>query len=277
VRGVELVLVAVLAFILAQGVWLVIYGDAVRPLSVDTDTALSVSGGARATDLSILSSSGLFEEPANESITAPVIAPQTRLNLTLRGVRSGTDPRSGAAFIETPRSGQRSYGVGDEIADGVELEEIYEDRVIISRRGARESLFISEDAARRAREAAAAPRTAQTPMRSDAEATGDNPVLGSNAGGDTAGIDADALMDGLRLMPEVVDGQVRGFRVRENSDPALLSAVGLRAGDIITALNGERLTSVEAAQRALALIETQARLSLALERGGQPMNIDVAL
>ncbi len=274
-RLVELCLVAFLAFLAAQAVWFVVYGDAVRPIDVDSQSGLSGGAGTRVTDMSVLTQSGLFATREQVADAGPQIAPETRLNLTLRGVRSGADARSGAAFIEAPGRGQGSYAAGDEIANGVRLEEIYEDRVIINRGGSRESLFISPEAAERARANAAA--SAQRPSSAGA----------TQSPSGSQGVEADAELarslsvedwvDGLRLAPRMIDGEVAGLRVRPNSQAEILRAAGLQVGDVITALNGQPLTSLEAAQRALSTLETRDRLSLSLERDGAPVQIDVPL
>lgn len=274
-RLVELVLVAVIAFILAQAVWLVIYGDSVRPLSLQTSAALNAGTSERMTDLSALSNAGLFAARTDVVDLGPQVAPETRLDLTLRGVRRGSNPQSGAAFIEAPGAGQRAFGAGDEIADGVRLEEIYEDRVIINRRGARESLFLTEEAARRAQAGAASRPTpvAQTPN----PATQASPLSGEPDVALARSLDTEDWVEGLRLSPQIDNGQITGFRVRPNSHLEVLRAAGLQPGDIITVLNGVRLTGPEAASEALSLFETNERLAMTVLRNGATIQVDVAL
>jgi general secretion pathway protein C len=275
VRLIELALIAVIAFLAAQAVWFVIYGDAVRPLALQTDAALSAGASQSVTDLSSLSGAGLFAARTGQVAAGPQIAPETRLNLTLRGVRSGANPQSGAAFIEAPGAGQRSFGAGDEIADDVTLEEIYEDRVIINRRGARESLFLTEEAARRARSGASA-RPAGA-VQSATAATQASPLSGAPDLTLARSLDPEDWIEGLRLAPQIENGQVTGFRVRPNSHLEVMRAAGLQPGDLVTVLNGVRLTGPEAASEALALFETRDRLAMTVVRDGGAIEIDVAL
>ncbi len=272
-RASELVLVAVLAFVAAQAVWFVIYGDTVRPMDITTIATQSGGAASRTSDLSVLAGVSLFAASAEMEEAGPQVVPQTRLNLSLSGVRAGNDPRSGAAFIEAPNTGQRSYTPGDEIATGVTLEEIYGDRVIISRGGSRESLFISEEAAERARNAVSAP----APSRARPSSPSASPLSGQPDLELARSLDVEDWVEGLRLAPRFEGAQITGLRVRDNSHLEVLRAAGLEPGDIIVALNGERLTSLEAAQRALSSLETVDRLSLSLERNGAPVQIDVPL
>jgi len=269
VRLVELALIVVIAFIAAQGIWFAIYGDSVRPLALQSQAGLSAGGSQRATDLSALTNAGLFAARTGEIAAGPQVAPETRLNLTLRGVRRGANPQSGAAFIEAPGAGQRAFGAGDEIADGVRLEEIHEDRVIINRRGARESLFLTEEAARRAQSAAAAQTISIRREQSAVSGEPDVQLARSLA--------AEDWVEGLRLAPQIDDGRITGFRVRPNSDLEVLRAAGLQPGDIVTVLNGVRLTGPGAASEALALFETRDRLAVTVLRDGAAIEIDVAL
>ncbi len=281
-RGVEVLLVALIAFIAAQAVWFVIYGDAVRSLDLEPETGLGTGRASQVTDLSVLNQAGLFA--ARESI-APIVAqsvPQTRLNLSLRGVRAGSDPSSGAAFIETPNLGQRSFAAGEEITDGVVLEEIYEDRVIINRRGARESLFISEEAARRAQQAQStlpAARNPDSPASTSSTTQSDtaSPLSGAPDIALAQSLDLEDWVGGLRLAPRLVDGRVSGFRVQPNSHLEVLRAAGLQPGDVISVLNGIDLSDADAVSRALASVETRDSLSLTLERDGVPVVINVPL
>ncbi len=274
-RLVELALIALIAYLGAQAVWFVVYGDAVRPLDLDTDISLGAGASVRVTDMSILSQSSLFAARGSLEPVVAQIAPETRLNLTLRGVRSGPDPRLGAAFIDAPNLGQRSYASGDEITDGVVLEEIYEDRVIINRRGARESLFISDEAAERARTGQSRPASGRaaaisTPSRA-------TPLSGEPDLELARSLDVEDWIEGLRLAPFSQGGSITGFVVRDTSHLEILRAAGLQPGDVITVLNGQRLVDADAARRALARFETEDSLSMTLMRDGAPVQVNVPL
>lgn len=275
-RMTEIGLVAFLAFIAAQALWFLLYGDSVRPLDLDAGAGAGGVEAARVSDLSSLSGAGLFAARGGVETQALQVVPETRLNLVLRGVRRGGDPRSGAAFIEVPGEGQRALGVGDEITDQVILEEIYDDRVIINRRGARESLFLSEEAARRA-QSRAAPAASSAPAPAVQPAGEASPLSGEPVLSLARELDPEDWIEGLRLAPRLEQGLITGFRVRDSSHLDVLRAAGLRPGDIVTALNGERLNSPDAAARALALFETTDRIALTVLRDGESVQIDIPL
>ncbi|MEC9342010.1 MAG: type II secretion system protein N [Pseudomonadota bacterium] len=110
-----------------------------RPLS------LAGPAGTAVTDISALQ--GLFGTPpagAPADATPPPdeAPPPTRLNLRLLGILGGPAGHGGSAIVRTEDGLEQSYSVGQRIAEGVTLERVYQDRAIISRRGARESLLL---------------------------------------------------------------------------------------------------------------------------------------
>ena len=275
-RATEAGLVALIAFLAAQALWFMMYGDSVRTLDLAMDADAGGVGAARASDLSNLADAGLFAARGETEAIEPQLAPETRLNLVLRGVRRGGDPQSGAAFIEIPGQGQRSLEAGDEITDQVALEEIYEDRVVINRRGVRESLFLSEEAARRA-QAGATRVERPAPDQAPRAAAGASPLSGRPVPSLARELSAEDWIDGLRLAPQMESGDVVGFRVRGNSHLEVLRAAGLLPGDIVTVLNGERLTGADAVSRAFALFEASDRIAVTVLRDGQAVQMNIPL
>lgn len=268
-RAVEVALAVALAWIAAQALWLVIYGT--DGLAIEVEAPAPSVGPQTAANGAAGSASGLFAALPGAAPAAQPDAPETRLNLTLRGVRSGADGTGGSAVIETPNRGQRSLGVGEEIAPGVTLYAVYDERVIINRNGARESLYLTEAAARRAREARNA-----APAR-NAQADDPAPVALTGQPDAAAALDRDAWREGLRLEPALDDGAMVGMRVRDSSAREVLRASGLLPGDIIVRLNGEALTSAQAAGRAVRSLETADQVVLSVRRGGQDMTLEARL
>ena len=286
IRLIEIALVMVLAFIAAKAIWFLVYGAETRPSPIEFFA--SASGPAQLepqTDLSRLSAVNLFR--AREGLAqaeTQLAAPQTRLNLTLRGVRTGANAQSGSAVIEAPSLGQRTLAVGMEISDGVTLEEIYADRVIINRRGARESLFLREEGARRtlslaqAAPTSSAPQTAQTiPAPARPSSAPQSRLTGQPNLELAAELGAEDWIDGLRLAPALEEGAMIGFRVRDNAHLEVLQASGLLPGDIVTTLNGIALTSPEQARDAINLFTQTDTVELDILRNGESVQLALPL
>ncbi|MGD8998853.1 MAG: type II secretion system protein N [Granulosicoccaceae bacterium] len=85
----------------------------------------------------------LFGKAQLQSVKqAPTVAPETKLNLVLRGVIA-SGRAAGALAIVGPRGGkEKSYAIGETLPGGAELKEIYADRVILQHRGRLETLTL---------------------------------------------------------------------------------------------------------------------------------------
>lgn len=73
---------------------------------------------------------------------ARTVAPETKLNLVLRGVISSVRPEGAVAIIATRGGAERGYSLDARLPGGAELKEIYPDRVILQHRGRLETLTL---------------------------------------------------------------------------------------------------------------------------------------
>ncbi|MFZ2508858.1 MAG: type II secretion system protein N, partial [Steroidobacteraceae bacterium] len=72
----------------------------------------------------------------------PGSAPATSANLSLAGTLAGMKPAPGWAIIGASAQPARVYATGATLPGGTRLLEVYPDRVILERNGARESLML---------------------------------------------------------------------------------------------------------------------------------------
>lgn len=82
------------------------------------------------------------------------------------------------------------------------------------------------------------------------------------------------LMRSARVTPERQGDQVVGLKLRLRRG-ALLETLGLETGDLLRSINGLDVTDPQKALEAYARLRTASHLSIAIERGGQLMTIDV--
>jgi len=267
----ELALVVVIAVLAARAVWFVVYGASAFPLELASTDTRPPARGAEAADMSRLASAGLFSDRRFETqaeAAAVIDAPETLLNLVLHGVRRSLDPERSTAVIQAPRQGQRSLGVGAEIVDGVTLEAVYADRVIINRRGARESLFLREEA-----------QAGGTGLiRSIGEPVPEpEPALDSPAAEGAAQLDAQALSQGLRLALARDGDRILGFRITPESRPEVLAALGLQAGDLVTTVNGRTLERPADVLDLLSGLDGAEQVRFTVLRSGEALSLEADL
>jgi general secretion pathway protein C len=245
---VNVLLVILVAHGLARLTWMLLPagGPPVLPQSAPQTTAAVSTALSEATDYAVIADWHLFGRP-NAAVPVPTPArsvPETRLNLRLAGVFFAENSAKGRALIAEAGGQELSYAVGDRLPGGARLEQILRDQVILSRRGALETLRLPQETSLNS---AAADNAAALPTAQSAAAPPDN--------GNTP-IDASALVGRLRedattrpqaledlafASPYQQDGQFIGFRLRPGRDRKLMAQLGLRPGDVVTEVNGVRL------------------------------------
>jgi len=81
----------------------------------------------------------------------------------------------------------------------------------------------------------------------------------------------------VRVMPEIRDGKGAGIRLMSIRPEGPFAALGLRNGDVIAAINGLEMNSVEQALDAYLKLRGASHISLAVERGGQRLNQEYSI
>jgi general secretion pathway protein C len=188
----------------------------------------------------------------------------TSLNLKLTGVREDRATGRGSAIIQLPDGRQMSFMVGEEIMPGVTLAAVGFDNVTINRGGAQEQIFI--DQSQPATVAAGDPNST-TPVP-----PGTQPQVVTPQGPQAA---PGAMTGAIGFAPRVGAGGVTGVMVAPGNDGGrAFSAAGFQPGDVIVAVNGQRVTSLEQARAAIGAGGTA---SIMVERGGRAVPLVVRL
>ena len=183
----------------------------------------------------------------------------TALNLKLYGVREDRATGRGSAIIALPDGRQMSFAVGEEVMPGVALTAVGFDNVTISRNGQAEQIFLDQSPP--AQTVAAAAPTAPTPVAPTAPApaapTGVAPAPGNSP---------------IAFQPRLAGGQVNGLIVAPGGDGGqAFRASGFAPGDVIVAINGQRVTSLEQARAAMG----RGDVTVMVDRGGQAVPLRV--
>lgn len=238
VYGTEALLAVLVGVLAASLVWTLLFGSYRTPLpAADPSGIPAADGTGRAT--SPLSAAVLFAPGSRASAVQVETLPESRLGFALFGVRTASDPGAGSAILEAGAGGQRSIAAGTEIQAGVTLAEVYADRVVLDRRGAREVIYLTERA--RARQ------------RADAGAL------------------APVTIAGVSLTPRPLPSGGEGLQV--DTAPGPLAALGIRAGDIIASVDGQPLSGTLVTSLAVRLEQGELPSSLTLDRDGERLTL----
>lgn len=246
----EVALVILIGALAARLIWSVIYGASAYDLAIDGAGARAADRIAPPADLSRLAEVELFADRRAEPVAAEPrveLAPETQLNLALKGVRRGLDANSGSAIVQLPDGSERVFLAGREIIDGVVLEEVHVGYVVLNRRGVRETLSL-RDRERLQAAASAAPAT-----------------------GDAV---ASVELYGVTLTAQTRGGELLGYALPSDAPP-LARALGLRGGDVVTQINGRRLATVENMSEFFEDLEEADSVTLEVLRGGRQVSVPV--
>ncbi|MDX1633635.1 MAG: type II secretion system protein GspC [Marinobacter sp.] len=252
-------LVIYFSVVLARMTWLIAWQE--RP--VPPVQAQTSAGGAQFTG-STLAAFDLFGEPPRNAPVADVIrrsAPETRLRLRLEGVMVSEQPDLSSAIVAGTDGVTAHYRVGESLPGNVELVEVEPTRILIKRNGQFETLTFEESVSSEliteepvAQISSADEFVAEARQRLDAEG-------------------AQALQP-FGLQP-VEEGSASGY-VYDGSS-AMLNAIGLQQGDVITAINGHSLGDLTQDTQLLESWRSQGQLEIEIERGGARFTVSYAL
>lgn len=202
---------------------------------------------------------GAAEEAAPE-VAQDVDAPETRLNLKLRGILSSDEPEYSRAIIASGSS-ENIYAVGANVPGGATVHAVLRDRVLLNRRGQIEALTLPKQSAE---------FSIEEDRSSDFTAPADED-LGDIR--DQIAEEPSSLSEMVRIRPVVEGGQMRGVRIWPLKDRERFSAAGLQPGDLVTAVNGSPLTDPAAMQDIMQQLESIDSLTLTIERDGRSEDI----
>lgn len=240
---VEIALALLLAFQLARLVWIVAEPQAA--------TASAASAPAPPADLSVFQRFDAFFRTGEQSSLAEATAAGSS-QMRLYGLRSD-GAGGGSAIIGLADGRQVSVGVGETVEPGLVLQSVGADHVVLARGGSVSRLVFS-DVPVGAAAPPPPPPGPQTVTPGPVPAVA--PVQASAAG----------LMAQAGLRPRMRVLRMDGFTV--SGDGAALRAAGLRPGDVILAVNGQRLDSPERVTALRAQLADSASAELRFERDG---------
>ncbi len=143
---VNLLLLALIAQTIASVIWQMLDDDsgAVAQSHSTPSIVNRVSPSSAILMAQGIANSHLFGQ-ADVSATAQrgAGAPETKLNLLLKGVIASSDVRNAVAFIAAGQGAiEKSYSVGDNLPGGAILKEIYGERILLEYRGRMENLSL---------------------------------------------------------------------------------------------------------------------------------------
>ncbi|MDH4120268.1 MAG: PDZ domain-containing protein [Deltaproteobacteria bacterium] len=81
------------------------------------------------------------------------------------------------------------------------------------------------------------------------------------------------LMKDARVFPVIENGLPQGFQIRQIVPGSLYEKLGLQNEDIIKAVNGQQITTMEQSMKMFQIMRNESNIQLEITRGGQPMSL----
>jgi general secretion pathway protein C len=256
------VLTFVLALAVAAQLALIVVGLTGRSRQAPPP-AVALAPVAPALDVSTLVNAHLFGNAAAQATGDAANAPATSMPLVLTGLFASQDPKEGMAIIGESAQAAKFVIVGQQVPGGAQLHSVYDDRVIIDRAGTLESVFLPKNTG-------------------NALAMAPPPMAASQPQGNEAMVDrmrkmvsADPGVIGQLMRPQAVfaGGKMRGFRVYPGANRQAFSRMGLRPGDLVTAVNGTPLDDKDRAEEIFATLSSSTDARVSVTRNGRQQEL----
>lgn len=181
------------------------------------------------------------------------------LPLILVGTQPGRNSREGFAFIGVNEATPQTYVAGALLANGARLTEIYPRCVLLERDGR---------AARLCKQGDPQPSTST-------ELTSLVTVGGIPAPAPAVAISHDPLTDVMRPSPVYKDNALKGLRVYSGTNTEAFVQLGLNDGDVIEAIDGQRIADPTAALDSLRSLMSGVALIVQVNRDGHPRTLSL--
>ncbi|MGR3628615.1 MAG: type II secretion system protein N [Sulfitobacter sp.] len=212
---------------------------------------------------------------AAEVPVAEAEIPEAPLNLILLGVIVRDDPSRSLALLRSDQS-EGNYRIGEEVAPGVTLTAIAQDRVTLSKDGADIVLYFA--GAEAAPDVEAVPTGAERLMALITSGQGGSISEQVDAAARAEPVTTQDYIDMWRKRIIANPAQVldtiglvpgeKGYTIAEKHDVGVNRA-GLRAGDIVTSVNGQSVGNVDKDRALYDVIADSGLARIEVERDGR--------
>ena len=216
-------------------------------------------------DIGTLVNSHLFGNAAVQATAGDAAnAPATSMPLVLAGLLATDDPKEGMAIIGESAQAAKVIAVGQQVPGGAQLHSVYNDRAIIDRSGALESLYLPRRTGGPAPMAAAPPPPPQGAESNEAMVERMRRLVSEDPG---------LIGQVMRPQPVFAGGKMRGFRLYPGSNRQAFARMGLRPGDLVTAINGTPLDDKDRAQEIFNTLGSSADARVTVTRNGRQQDL----
>lgn len=276
---INFLLIIACAQLLSQGIWMLL-GEPESEFAAVAPAANS--GAAKNSDdakksqqqtFRTLTSAHLFGVAQSQSVQVSAEkAPDTKLNLVLRGILTAGEAQMASAIIAQGASGQEeTYGINDKMPGGITLREIHAEHVIIERQGQLETLRMEKD---QGDDLIAAPVARPQSSTSTMSAVASQAIKNIRRE-----LISNPTSFSKYALPVVVreNGVQVGYRLQPQQNSELLKQAGLEPSDVITSVNGVSLSDMNNSISALKELSSASQVNIIVKRNGTEIPLNIQL
>ncbi len=259
----SVVLVIACAHVLSQITWALLANDE-QPVTTRTSTLKTAPKANNQQAFRQLTSANLFGIAGQTKTTKTIRAPETRLNLVLKGVFAAIPMDNASAIIARGKKGKEDiYGIGDKLPGGVTIREIHPEHVILERQGQLETLRMPKVSSIGKLTNTAATKSTKTSALSSMR---QNIMKSPTSFAEYA-------------LPIIVreNGKQIGYRLQPQKKGNVLAEMGLKPSDVITSVNGVPLDNPQNSIGALRKLTTAREVNITVKRNGVEVPLNIQL
>lgn len=271
----SLLLIVACAYLLVELTWMFLSPDEVGVAPVQQRKQSVLNKQAQQTSFKKLTSANIFGVSEKAVSQKQAKAPETKLNLTLKGVLAAKPMKLASAIIAQGKSGKEDiYSVGDRMPGGVLIKEIHPEYVVLERNGQLETLKLQKISG------------ADLGLAGNSQDRGglsSNRSSSNTPGAALKKIRGDILKNptsfGDYAIPVLVkeNGKQIGYRLKPQQKGKLLSELGIESNDVITEINGVKLDTQQNGVSALRKLSTAKNLNIVVKRNGAAVPLNITL
>jgi general secretion pathway protein C len=215
---------------------------------------------SHAINVPMIANADIFGKPPVVAADNTANPQQTTLPLVLTGIISASDPKYGLAILGQNAQSAKVFAVGDNVPGGAKLHLVYSDYVLIDRGGTIEKLLLPHNAL-----PGGPPPTSQILNNAEPPVAERMRKLITEQ--------PSLLADVMRPQPVFANGKQTGFRVYPGRNRMAFVKLGLRPGDLVTAINGTPLDDPERGQEVFRTLGSSPEAHVTVTRNGQQQDV----
>ena len=279
---INFVLIIACAQLMSELIWMLLDDSKTETIAITapvnsvTSNSANKAKQSQQTSFRSLSSAHLFgvAEKASKTVVKTENAPETKLNLVLKGVLAAGSSSIASAIIARGSSGKEEiYGLDDKIPGGITLKEIHPEHVILERQGQLETLRMLKSES-----------SDQTSLDNTGfKAQPSTSAISGSSSTKLKNIRSDIIKDPASFRkyatPVVVreNGKQIGYRLQAQQNSDLLTQAGLEPSDVITSVNGIKLEDMKNSISALNALRSANSVNITVKRNGTEVPLNIQL